>query len=105
MLPVQNQGLRLRLGQNGPEVLFLLLILAFAAIALAHCRSYPAQSILPALSVLTIIVSLAIAGVAWALSARRNTQTVNYWDVAGGFMLIGISAAILADTDSLLIFR
>lgn len=100
MRSIQNQRLRLR--QNGPEVLFLLLVLVLAAVALAYCRSYPAVSVLPALSVLTMAVSLAIAGIAWAFSAERNTNTVTYWDVAGGLMLIGVSAALLANPDSFL---
>lgn len=89
--------------RKGPETTLALLTVSLAAAAVLFVRLLPPSAVFPALSLLIIAAALSIAGAAWVFSARRNTDTVSYWDLAGGLMLIGVSAALLANSDRMLL--
>lgn len=97
----QDRGFRGWLRRKGPETTLALLtvVLAGAAVLLFHLL--PSNAVVPTLGVLIIAAALGIGAAAWGLSAARESDTVTWWDLAGGLMLIGISAALLADGDRL----
>lgn len=61
----------------------------------------PAPLILPAISVLLLVVAGAIALIAWRRPSPRQSQ-LGYWDLAGAITFIGIAAALLSEPDQAL---
>ena len=90
-----NQGLRAWLRHHAPDPVLTLLSIVLAALAFLFHILLPPGTAVPALSMLTVAIAFLIAGAAWTFAMRRNTDTVNCWDVAGGLMLIGLSTALL----------
>jgi hypothetical protein len=57
------------------------------------------QLIPPALSILFFSYAAIVAMVAAWIHADRNLKNVTLWDVAGGFTLMGCTAAIFSEPD------
>jgi hypothetical protein len=55
--------------------------------------------VLPAFSILLFSDAAIAAIVARAIHARRNSQNVTLWDVAGAFTMMGCAAAIFSEPD------
>ncbi len=53
----------------------------------------------PAFSILLFAEAAIAAIVARAIHARRNSQNVTLWDVAGAFTMMGCAAAIFSEPD------
>lgn len=55
--------------------------------------------VLPALSALLFIAAAGVAMVAYSARMRKNTETINLWDVAGGLIITGCAASVLGEPE------
>ena len=76
-----------------------LLSLLVAAQVLLMIRLLEPGFVLPAFSILLFSDAAIAAIVARAIHARRNSQNVTLWDVAGAFTMMGCAAAIFSEPD------
>ena len=79
-------------------ILALLSLLVAAQVFLMICLLEPGF-VLPAFSILLFSDAAIAAIVARAIHARRNSQNVTLWDVAGAFTMMGCAAAIFSEPD------
>jgi len=84
-----------------PHTIFaipMLVVGAFAAVvALA-----PAPLILPIISIICLATAAAVALAAWQTRARRQSESVTLWDVAGAMAFVGFAAAMLSKPENVL---
>src|SRR6266478_6240221 len=89
--------------RNGPWrdsfSMLALLSMLIAAPAFLMIRLLEPELVLPALSIL-LFLDAAIA----AIVARRNSQNVTLWDIAGAFTMMGCAAAIFSEPDQVALF-
>jgi hypothetical protein len=76
-----------------------LLSLLVAAQVFMMIRLLEPGFVLPAFSILLFSDAATAAIVARAIHARRNSQNVTLWDVAGAFTMMGCAAAIFSEPD------
>jgi len=76
-----------------------LLSVLIAAPAFLIIRLLEPELVLPALSLL-LFSDAAIA----AIVARRNSENVMLWDIAGAFTMMGCAAAIFSEPDQVALF-
>ena len=76
-----------------------LLSVLIAAPAFLIIRLLEPELVLPALSIL-LFSDAAIA----AIVARRNSENVILWDIAGAFTMMGCAAAIFSEPDQVALF-
>ncbi len=76
-----------------------LLSLLVAAQVFMMIRLLEPGFVLPAFSILLFSDAAIAAIVARAIHARRNSQNVTLWDVAGAFTMMGCAAAIFSEPD------
>lgn len=57
----------------------------------------PPALVLPALSVLTVITGLAVAGCTWLAQLTPSSLSDQRFDLAGGLLLIGFGASMMTD--------
>ena len=76
-----------------------LLSVLIAAPAFLIIRLLEPELVLPALSIL-FFSDAAIA----AIVARRNSENVMLWDIAGAFTMMGCAAAIFSEPDQVALF-
>jgi 4-hydroxybenzoate polyprenyltransferase len=76
-----------------------LAILGIAVLALTLIWLMPAPLRLPALSLASVTIAGALALVAWWMHAKRRTERVNLWDVAGAFAFIGFAAGMISQPE------
>lgn len=62
----------------------------------------PRAVFLPSVSLAAIAAAATTAFMAWWFGARRHSQTITLWDIAGAFVLIGCAAAMMSEPESLL---
>jgi hypothetical protein len=79
-------------------------ILAFLSVLIAApaflmVRLLEPGVVLPAFSMLLFSDAAIAAIVARAIHARRNSENVTLWDIAGAFTLMGCAAAIFSEPD------
>jgi hypothetical protein len=60
--------------------------------------------VLPAFSVLLFSGAAIAAILARAIHARKNSENVTLWDIAGAFTMIGCAAAIFSEPDQVVWF-
>jgi hypothetical protein len=87
---------------RGPQIILTAagaVCLAGLALALA---TLPQPLVLPALSLLLIMVACAVALIAWLSAARSHQSGVTYWDIAGFLTFAGICAALLSEPGQVL---
>ena len=84
-------------------VLALLSIL-IAVPAFLMIRWLEPELVLPAFSILLFSDAAIAAILARAIHARRNSQNVTLWDVAGAFTMMGCAAAIFSEPDQVVRF-
>ena len=84
-------------------VLALLSIL-IAAPAFLMIRWLEPELVLPAFSILLFSDAAIAAIVARAIHARRNSENVTLWDIAGAFTMMGCAAAIFSEPDQVVRF-
>ena len=76
-----------------------LLSMLIAAPAFLMIRLLEPELVLPAFSIL-LFSDAAIA----AIVARRNSENVTLWDIAGAFTMMGCAAAIFSEPDQVVRF-
>src|SRR5262245_35765270 len=74
-------------------------IVVAAAIYLKLQLLLPAEVVMPAFSVVAIVLSAVFAVIAWLSHSDRRAKHVTAWDVAGGSVFIGIIAAAMTQPD------
>jgi hypothetical protein len=79
----------------------VLTVLSFvvAVPALVIVRVLEPDLVLPALSVLFFSIAGAAVLLAGATRARRNSEALNLWDVAGGLVMTGCAASVLGEPE------
>lgn len=60
--------------------------------------------VLPAFSILLFSDAAIAAVLARAIHARKNSESVTLWDIAGAFTMIGCAAAIFSEPDQVVRF-
>lgn len=72
-------------------------MVAVPALVIVH-RLEP-DLVLPALSVLFFSFAGAAVLLARATKARRNSEALNLWDIAGGLVMTGCAASVLGEPE------
>ncbi len=75
------------------------LTVAMTVLVLLAVRMLGSELTMMALSLMFFASALLVATIAWFLKSRRNSRNLSLWDVAGAFVIIGISASVLADPE------
>ena len=60
--------------------------------------------LLPAFSILLFSDAAIAAVLARAIHARRNSESVTLWDIAGAFTMMGCTAAVFSEPDQVVRF-
>jgi len=94
-----NAGIRRNVPSLESFGILALLSLLVAAQVLLMIRLLEPGFVLPAFSILLFSDAAIAAIVARAIHARRNSQNVTLWDVAGAFTMMGCAAAIFSEPD------
>ena len=84
-----------------PRAVFAAPILAVGTLA-AIATLAPAPLILPIIGIICLITAAATALFAWRTGARRHSETVTVWDVAGALAFVGFAAAMLSKPENVL---
>jgi len=79
----------------------VLTVLSFvvAVPALVIVRALEPDLVLPALSILFFSIAGAAVLLARATKARRNSEALNLWDIAGGLVMTGCAASVLGEPE------
>ncbi|CAN5128436.1 hypothetical protein BH10PSE10_BH10PSE10_10130 [soil metagenome] len=75
------------------------LSVALAAPAVVVVYRFEPHLVLPALSVLFFVAAALAAVTAFSTGTRRNTESVNLWDVAGGLVMTGCAASVMGEPE------
>ena len=75
------------------------LSIALAVPAILVVWKFEPHLVLPALSVVFFSAAALAAVTAFSIRARRNTVTVNLWDVAGGLVITGCAASVIGEPE------
>lgn len=83
----------------GSSGTLVMLSMALAApVAFVVYRLEP-HLVLPALSVLFFSAAALAAVIALSSRARKNTENLNLWDVAGGLVITGCAASVMGEPE------
>jgi hypothetical protein len=87
---------------SGPHatVAILALIAAIPGFVMIWLMSVPL--LLPALSLAWLVNAGCVALLAWSLRAKRHTDHVNLWDVAGAYAFIGFATGMISKPEHVL---
>jgi hypothetical protein len=75
---------------------------ASAALCLALVWLVPVPVLLPVLAPIVLALAGGLALIAWCAGSRRDTSSVNLWDVAGACALVGFAAGVFSDPEDVL---
>ncbi len=75
------------------RVLFVLGVIPAACVALLAPKSIA----LPAASLLSLVLALAVGIYAWRARVNYRAQGLTFWDLAGMFALVGFGAGAMSD--------
>ena len=78
-----------------------LIALSFAVALPAFFIVYSLEQhlVLPALSVLFFGTAALAAIMAFSIKAKKNTETLNLWDIAGGLVITGCAASVMGEQE------
>jgi len=78
-----------------------LIALSFAVALPAFFIVYSLEQhlVLPALSVLFFGTAALAAIMAFSINAKKNTETLNLWDIAGGLVITGCAASVMGEPE------
>lgn len=82
-----------------PVATLTTLTVALTVLVLLIVRMVGSELTMMALSLMFFASALLVATIAWFVKSRRNSRNLSLWDVAGAFVIIGISASVLADPE------
>jgi hypothetical protein len=83
-------------GSTGTLVVLSVALAAPAAFVVYRLESH---LVLPALSILFFSAAALAAAVALSSNARKNTENLNLWDVAGGLVVTGCAASVMGEPE------
>ena len=72
---------------------------ALAVPAILVVWRFEPHLVLPALSALFFSAAALAAMMAFSIRTRRNTETVNLWDIAGGLVITGCAASVMGEPE------
>jgi len=75
------------------------LAIAMTVLILLVVRMIGSELTMMALSLMFFVSASLAATIAWFIKSRHNSRSLSLWDVAGAFVIIGISASVLADPE------
>lgn len=78
---------------------FTALSVAVAASAVLLFYVVEPHLVLPALSALLFVAAALLAIAALSAKTRKNTESINLWDVAGGLVITGCAASVLGEPE------
>jgi hypothetical protein len=85
----------------GPHVSIAILALtAIPGFAIVWLMSAPL--LLPSLSLAVLVNAGCVALLAWFLRAKRHTDHVNLWDIAGAYAFIGFASGMISKPEHVL---
>lgn len=82
-----------------PVAILTTLTVALTILVLLVVRMIGSELTMMALSLMFFVSALLVATIAWFVRSRHNSRSLSLWDVAGAFVIIGISASVLADPE------
>lgn len=82
-----------------PVATLTTLTVALTVLVLLVVRMVGSELTMMALSLMFFVSALLVATIAWFVRSRHNSRSLSLWDVAGAFVIIGISASVLADPE------
>jgi hypothetical protein len=83
-------------GSSGTLVVLSLALAAPAAFVVYRLEPH---LVLPALSVVFFSAAALLAAIALSSKARKNTENLNLWDVAGGLVITGCAASVMGEPE------
>lgn len=86
-------------GLRRPIATLLTLTVALTVLVLLIVRMFGSELTMMALSLMFFVSALLVVTIAWFIKSRHNSRNLSLWDVAGAFVMIGISASVLADPE------
>ncbi len=75
------------------------LTLAVIVPALLIVRTLDPELVMIAFSLMFFLGATLMAATAWLIRSKRNPQNLSLWDVAGGLVITGCAASVLAEPD------
>lgn len=75
------------------------LSLAVIVPALLIAHTLEPELMMIAFSLMFFLAATLAAATAWLIRSRRNPQNLSLWDVAGGLVITGCAASVLAEPD------
>ena len=84
-------------GRNFGTLIALSVAVAIPAFFIVH--TLETHLVLPALSVLFFGTAALAAIMALSARARKNTENLNLWDVAGGLVITGCAASVMGEPE------
>jgi hypothetical protein len=86
----------------GPHVTIAVLALTAAIPGFAIVWLMSAPLLLPSLSLAALVNAGCVALLAWFLRAKRHTDHVNLWDIAGAYAFIGFASGMISKPEHVL---
>jgi len=86
----------------GPHATVAILALLAAIPGFVVIWLMSAPLLLPALSLAWLVNASCVALLAWCLRAKRHTNHVNLWDVAGAYAFIGFATGMITKPEHVL---
>jgi hypothetical protein len=87
---------------SGPHVSVAILALATAVPGFIVIWLMSAPLLLPAVSLAWLVNAACAALLAWCVRAKRHTNHVNLWDVAGAYAFIGFATGMFSRPEEVL---
>lgn len=78
------------------------LVLLAAAPLFLVAALVPRALVLPSVALAALAAAAAVSFVAWWSNARRHSETITLWDIAGACTLIGCAAAMLSEPETII---
>jgi hypothetical protein len=104
MIASNARWIRRNVPSLGSFGVLALLSVSIAAPAFLMIRLLEPGFVPPAFSILLFSDAAIAAIVARAIHARRNSENVTLWDIAGAFTMMGCAAAIFSKPDQVVRF-
>ena len=84
-------------GRNFGTLIALSFAVALPAFFIVYSLEH--HLVLPALSVLFFGTAALAAIMAFSIKAKKNTETLNLWDIAGGLVITGCAASVMGEPE------
>ncbi|ACI93735.1 hypothetical protein OCAR_6623 [Afipia carboxidovorans OM5] len=85
------------LKESAPSLTALTLAVFVPVLFIA--RTLDRELMMIAFSVMFFLGATLAAVTAWFINSKRNSQSLSLWDVAGGFVITGCAASVMAEPE------